>query len=131
MAVLESSKKTQLNQRTGDIMQPYTIKSKIFQTGHIKYHIQYPKYPVNQGLTIKNIENFIQNFIVWSVTYQSLIIVYPNEVLIQNSLLVIPLNFCTEFYWWKCYLPVTQHGLSQWGAESTLSFRFGRNPHKR
>ena len=67
-----------LNQITGDMMQPQTKQSERSQTGRIKYHIQYPIYPVNQGLTINS---------NWKV----------------NS----------DCYWWNCYLPVTQHILTQ------------------
>ena len=43
-----------LNYIIGDMMQPQTRQSDISQTDRIKYHRQYPRYPVNQGPIINN-----------------------------------------------------------------------------
>ena len=46
--------KSWLNYRTRDMMNPQNKQPERSQTGRIKYHILYPRYPVNQGPTINN-----------------------------------------------------------------------------
>ena len=43
-----------MNYRTRNIIQTHTKQLESSQTGRIKYHIRYPRYPVNQGPTINN-----------------------------------------------------------------------------